>query len=367
MTIYQVSKGARTTLVAGIVLFGVCGLSFGEEREEVIGVITIVGSEDTEVASGCEPDLMAWIFVPPVIRTGAGRTVYISEDTVNVGGSPSPASVTRYYLSNVYPVDPSNARIIGERQVKSLAPNERSFGSTPFTMPADLSFGTYYLAACLDATDQVAESNEGNNCTSGGAGGGLVSVISVPTVPSECVKAGGPHADLVTFAFDGFEPGINRFIGEADAHQKIVDRFGQPQRVESAQQDNPALGMATEIRTWQYDGLSIVTSGATGYPQRWINEITLTSPKYPLKFGLSIGSPRNAFVARLGSPKTDSWYTRTSPIEYSAAYGNMESRKDEGQIAVHAQSHVKIFFDRNARANKIAWKYSDQHWRYVTN
>ncbi len=362
---FQASKPTRTLFFASVALLSVCGSSFGAEPKEAVGVIGIVGSG--EVASGCEPDLMVPFFMPPVIRNAAGLTVYVSDATVNVGGSPAPASVTRYYLSNVYPVDPSNARIIGERQVKSLAPNEMSGASAkPFTMPADLPFGTYYLAACLDAADQVDESNEGNNCTSGGAGGGLVSVISVPTVPSECVKVGGPHADLVTFAFDGFEPGINRFIGEADAHQKIVGRFGKPQRVESAaQQDQPAPGMATEIRTWQYDGLSIVTSGSTGYPQRWIRQITLTSPEYPLQFGLSIGSSRDAFVEKLGQPKRRSWYTVTDPIEYSATYQGIEVHEKEREIVVHSTVHIKIFFDKDSRANKIVWKYSDEHWRYA--
>ena len=97
--------------------------------------------------------------------------------------------------------------------------------------------------------------------------------------------------ELVAFGFDGFEPGINRLISEGDAKEKLLRRFGEPQQVESTTQWEHAGLIQT--KTWHYEGLTIVTMRPVDSSQHWLRKITLTSPVYPLKFGLSIGANKH--------------------------------------------------------------------------
>lgn len=140
---------------------------------------------------------------------------------------------------------------------------------------------------------------------------------------------------LVDFAFDGFEPSIGH--GEGKAIEKIYYRFGQARHVEvRLEPDDREPGVTNEVKTWHYDGLEIITSGSVLTLGRWIDKITLTSPKYKLKFGLSIGARREDFLAKLGRPSN-------------------EGPKAMGYWAQHTV--VNIWFDEEDRAEKITWEY----------
>ncbi len=111
-------------------------------------------------------DLVVPMFMPPIVRSEGGRTVFITEDTANFGNLTAGESVTRYYLSSYEQIDPGNDRVIGQRLVEVLEPEATSTeGTLKFTIPGDLPEGTYYLAACADAEDMVAELDESNNCS----------------------------------------------------------------------------------------------------------------------------------------------------------------------------------------------------------
>lgn len=111
-------------------------------------------------------DLAVAFFRPPVIVTEAGKTIFVTDRTTNLGNLPSPPSVTRYFLSGVEPVDPLTATVVGERQVGALEPDEDNDGpSIAITVPSGFPPATYFMAACADADETIVELNEENNCS----------------------------------------------------------------------------------------------------------------------------------------------------------------------------------------------------------
>jgi len=111
-------------------------------------------------------DLAVPFFIPPLIKSAGGNSVFISDVTTNIGTLPSAPSTTRYFLSDTDPPDPATASPIGERSVGTLEPQElNQNGTMEFPLPGGLPSGTYYLAACADADNVVAERDEQNNCS----------------------------------------------------------------------------------------------------------------------------------------------------------------------------------------------------------
>jgi subtilase family serine protease len=59
--------------------------------------------------------------------------------------------------------DRSDVLLIGSRAVPALAPGTASSAATSVTVPK-IASGNYYLLACADDLNVVAESDERNNC-----------------------------------------------------------------------------------------------------------------------------------------------------------------------------------------------------------
>jgi hypothetical protein len=117
---------------------------------------------------------------------------------------------------------------------------------------------------------------------------------------------------LLAFAEDRFDPPI--VVTRGNSAGALVERFGLPLKVEKRSgPDGREPGVITEAELWHYDGLQFSLVGDYGSTRRGITQITLTSPKYKLKFDLAIGSPREAFRERLGPPNayhsTSEWFT----------------------------------------------------------
>jgi hypothetical protein len=111
------------------------------------------------------PDLVVSSFIPPVLKSGPGKTFYITEDTENRGKLAALQTITRYYLSATETIDLASARIISQRTVPPLVPGAtNSVTQVPFTFPSDLPDGVYYITACADDDKEVLETNEDNNC-----------------------------------------------------------------------------------------------------------------------------------------------------------------------------------------------------------
>ncbi|HQU34843.1 MAG TPA: CARDB domain-containing protein, partial [Thermoanaerobaculaceae bacterium] len=107
------------------------------------------------------PDLAVTMFTPPVLKSAPGNPFVVYETTANLGNLPAGASVTRYYLSPAWPVDPATAAVVGQRAVPALPPGQDSHvEALQFTVPGGLQPGLYNLAACADADHAVIETNE---------------------------------------------------------------------------------------------------------------------------------------------------------------------------------------------------------------
>jgi hypothetical protein len=141
------------------------------------------------------PDLAVASFFPPMVKSTGGRTSYITEETENLGNTPAPPSVTRYYLSAIKSIDPATAGIVGERPVAELAPEaSSSVDELAFTVPSDLPEGLYFLGACADADGTVIETNEDNNCSFSemAVQRGIIVAVERTNQPPTCTRA---HAD----------------------------------------------------------------------------------------------------------------------------------------------------------------------------
>ena len=98
-----------------------------------------------------------------------------------------------------------------------------------------------------------------------------------------------------------------------------------------------------EVYTWQWEGLEIITTRPILYegydkPRHYMKNITLTSPKYTLKFGLAIGAARAAFIKKLDRPSSEG---PKAMSYWNEPYGPV----------------VNIWFDEQDRAKKITWQY----------
>lgn len=157
----------RQTGVDGTALYSYQGLEVGTdtivvreegERPVVLGIVHVTWTG--------APDLVVPVFSPPVIESQGGNTVVVQDITGNIGTLPSPATVTRYYISPTSPVDIRTAAVLGERTVPVLQPQDLGDGPLlTFTLPNGLARGTYYLAACADDELEVVELDETNNCS----------------------------------------------------------------------------------------------------------------------------------------------------------------------------------------------------------
>jgi subtilisin family serine protease/uncharacterized membrane protein len=157
-------------------------------------------------------DLALSAFTAPA-KGGAGRSILLSETTINQGAGPVAGSTTRFYLSANALLDGSDTVLNGARSVPPLAPGATSAGSTSVTLPAGTATGTYYLIAKADGDNAIPESLESNNTELRSLQIGpdlTVSTLSVPAkggaglpivVTDTTSNQGGGDAPATTVAF----------------------------------------------------------------------------------------------------------------------------------------------------------------------
>lgn len=135
-------------------------------------------------------DLAVPFFTPPALISAPGREFVMNEATTNLGNKTAPPSVTRYYIATQWPVDRSQAVVVGEREVPALAPGEKSEKrQMVFRVPSSLPAGDYYLDACADALGAVMETDEQNNCASSRVFLSIVGMAVPPNRPPVCAAA----------------------------------------------------------------------------------------------------------------------------------------------------------------------------------
>src|SRR3989338_1341734 len=141
------------------------------------------------------PDLAIELFVPPYVKGQGGTLVDTIEITGNYGSTSSNPSITRYYLSiDDDTIDPNQDIPVGEHAIPPLEPMKLSDKySTAIQLPSDLTEGKYYLGACADAAQSVAELNEENNCEVNQL---IVVFEGSANQPPDCTKATPSLANL---------------------------------------------------------------------------------------------------------------------------------------------------------------------------
>jgi hypothetical protein len=99
---------------------------------------------------------------PPAMIVANG-TFQVSEFTANIGGALAAPSRTRYWLATGDTL--TGARLLaGARLIPELAGGDTDAGTRSVSVPSDMVAGVYWLVACADHTNAVAESDETNNC-----------------------------------------------------------------------------------------------------------------------------------------------------------------------------------------------------------
>ena len=112
-----------------------------------------------------KPDLrVTAVTVPAEAVRGGGFDV---NDTVKNAGrvkAKRSFSVT-YLLSTDTKPDSADDDLRGGRTIGKLGPKKSSTATTNVLTASVTPTGTYYVIACADSNDVIAEKHEGNNCT----------------------------------------------------------------------------------------------------------------------------------------------------------------------------------------------------------
>ena len=105
---------------------------------------------------------------PPALAV-PGASFSATDTVKNQGAAAAAASATRYYLSADQQKSGGDILLGGTRSVPSLAAGQSSSGSATVTIPSSVPLGAYYLLACADELNAVAETSETNNCLASAA------------------------------------------------------------------------------------------------------------------------------------------------------------------------------------------------------
>ena len=110
------------------------------------------------------PDLVVSAVSAPPATAKRGTSFSFGDTVQNPGALASTTSRTRYYLS-LDPVKSADDRVLSAiRTVPGLAAGASHGGAVNLTIPSSTPISTYFVLACADGTNLVAETNETNNC-----------------------------------------------------------------------------------------------------------------------------------------------------------------------------------------------------------
>jgi subtilisin family serine protease len=114
---------------------------------------------------------------PPAPVRAPGTMFSVSDTVTNAGMARVDASTTRYYLSLDSVKSAGDILLGGTHPVHGMDPGASHTSNGNATIPTATPPGAYYLLACADDLNVVAESNEGNNCL---ATSSAVVTVSLP-------------------------------------------------------------------------------------------------------------------------------------------------------------------------------------------
>ncbi len=107
-------------------------------------------------------DLIQTALSNPPANGVVGGSFSVTDTAKNQGNASAGAFKVGYYLSADKVAKAKS--LTGNRAITSLAAGATSYGTESVTVPSGTASGTYYLLACSDYGNAVAESNETNNC-----------------------------------------------------------------------------------------------------------------------------------------------------------------------------------------------------------
>lgn len=110
------------------------------------------------------PDLAQLTVSDPPPDLSPGMTFTVTDSVRNIGDIGVSSTSTRYYLSADAVKSAEDVLLTGARSVSSLAVGVTNTGSRNLAVPTGAATGMYYLLACADGGNAVAESREENNC-----------------------------------------------------------------------------------------------------------------------------------------------------------------------------------------------------------
>jgi hypothetical protein len=126
-----------------------------------------VDGNDLSVFDGqvgpCAANLVVTALNNPPAKATPGSFVTVADTVQNQSRIPAGSSRTQYYLS-VGTVKGTGDKLLGGRAVPALGANATSTASLQLMVPTSTVLGTYYLLACADDTQLVAETDEAGNC-----------------------------------------------------------------------------------------------------------------------------------------------------------------------------------------------------------
>jgi subtilase family serine protease len=111
---------------------------------------------------GAGPDLRVASMQEPPASAVSGAALTLQDMATNQGGAAAGATTTRLYLSLDTTLSGTDL-LLGGHAVNALGAGDSQSFSGSYTVPSGAT-GTYFLLACADRLNQVAESNETNNC-----------------------------------------------------------------------------------------------------------------------------------------------------------------------------------------------------------
>ena len=134
------------------------------------------------VSDDLSVDLTPTSLVVPA-SSAAGRAIDVTDTTKNQGIDAVGSSVTSFYLSTNYLLEPADV-LLGTRTVPPLAAGAASTATTSLTLPASLVPATYVILAKVDGPEQVRETSESNNTRAAATKVGPDLVIGSVTAPA---------------------------------------------------------------------------------------------------------------------------------------------------------------------------------------
>ena len=111
----------------------------------------------------CAANLVVTALNNPPATATPGSFVTVADTVQNLSRIPAGSSRTQYYLS-LDTVKGAGDKLLGGRAVPALGANATSAASLQLMVPTSTVLGTYYVLACADDTQLVAETDEAGNC-----------------------------------------------------------------------------------------------------------------------------------------------------------------------------------------------------------